>query len=327
MGEAAREDPEGDQPQQRRPRVVAGDHERQVAPAAAQQPAADAGASSATASRLKKPATSNAPTRRCPRPGTAAGRPGRRRRRSARGTRATATLPATASAAAATLRTRPSEESSLNPHGIGWRHRRPRAQRRSRRPERRAAWRSRAAHRHPKGEKPPDGDRNRPHRRLPPDVTEHLTTEDRSGLLRAMLMMRGIEERAMTLYRQGKVPGSFYDGFGQEAVSAGRPGPCRPRTASASCTATSPPTSSAASSRGGSSPSTWAARTASPRPRRQRALRRPHQGLRRHGLDAPRHDADRDRHGDGVQAARRSSAARSPGSATARPPAATSTRR
>src|SRR3954464_1499216 len=56
---------------------------------------------------------------------------------------------------------------------------------------------------------------------LPADVSEHLTTEDRAGLLRAMLMMRGIEERAMTLYRQGKVPGSFYDGFGQEAVSAG----------------------------------------------------------------------------------------------------------
>jgi pyruvate dehydrogenase E1 component alpha subunit len=53
------------------------------------------------------------------------------------------------------------------------------------------------------------------------DVSAHLTTEDRVGLLRAMLMMRGIEERAMTLYRQGKVPGSFYDGFGQEAVSAG----------------------------------------------------------------------------------------------------------
>src|SRR5215217_3567591 len=56
---------------------------------------------------------------------------------------------------------------------------------------------------------------------VPPDVSEHLTTQDRVGLLRAMLMMRGIEERAMTLYRQGKVPGSFYDGFGQEAVSAG----------------------------------------------------------------------------------------------------------
>jgi pyruvate dehydrogenase E1 component alpha subunit len=36
-----------------------------------------------------------------------------------------------------------------------------------------------------------------------------------------MLMMRGLEERAMSLYRQGKVPGSFYDGYGQEAVSAG----------------------------------------------------------------------------------------------------------
>ena len=52
-------------------------------------------------------------------------------------------------------------------------------------------------------------------------ASEHLTQEDRVGLLRAMLLMRGIEERAMMLYRQGKVPGSFYDGFGQEAVSAG----------------------------------------------------------------------------------------------------------
>jgi TPP-dependent pyruvate/acetoin dehydrogenase alpha subunit len=56
---------------------------------------------------------------------------------------------------------------------------------------------------------------------VPADVSEHLTTDDRVGLLRAMLMMRGIEQRAMMLYRQGKVPGSFYDGFGQEAVSAG----------------------------------------------------------------------------------------------------------
>jgi TPP-dependent pyruvate/acetoin dehydrogenase alpha subunit len=50
---------------------------------------------------------------------------------------------------------------------------------------------------------------------------EHLQLEDRVGLLRAMLLMRGIEARAMSLYRQGKVPGSFYDGYGQEAVSAG----------------------------------------------------------------------------------------------------------
>jgi TPP-dependent pyruvate/acetoin dehydrogenase alpha subunit len=52
-------------------------------------------------------------------------------------------------------------------------------------------------------------------------VVEHLKLEDRIWLLRAMLLMRGLEERAMLLYRQGKVPGSFYDGYGQEAVSAG----------------------------------------------------------------------------------------------------------
>src|SRR5437763_7297730 len=52
-------------------------------------------------------------------------------------------------------------------------------------------------------------------------ATAHLLLEDRIWLLRAMLLMRGLEERAMTLYRQGKVPGSFYDGYGQEAVSAG----------------------------------------------------------------------------------------------------------
>src|SRR5690348_11898900 len=53
------------------------------------------------------------------------------------------------------------------------------------------------------------------------EASAHLTQDDRVWLLRAMLMMRGVEERAMTLYRQGKVPGSFYDGFGQEAVSVG----------------------------------------------------------------------------------------------------------
>jgi pyruvate dehydrogenase E1 component alpha subunit len=52
-------------------------------------------------------------------------------------------------------------------------------------------------------------------------ASEFLTPDDRVALLRYMLLMRGIEERAMNLYRQGKVPGSFYDGFGQEAVSVG----------------------------------------------------------------------------------------------------------
>jgi pyruvate dehydrogenase E1 component alpha subunit len=55
---------------------------------------------------------------------------------------------------------------------------------------------------------------------IPPDC-EQLDRDDRVALLRFMLLMRGIEERTMTLYRQGRVPGSFYDGYGQEAVSAG----------------------------------------------------------------------------------------------------------
>ncbi len=48
-----------------------------------------------------------------------------------------------------------------------------------------------------------------------------LTRDDRANLLRFMAMMRAAEERGITLYRQGKIPGSFYDGCGQEAVSVG----------------------------------------------------------------------------------------------------------
>jgi pyruvate dehydrogenase E1 component alpha subunit len=48
-----------------------------------------------------------------------------------------------------------------------------------------------------------------------------LTREDRATLFRYMAMMRASEERALTLYKQGKVPGSFYDGSGQEAISVG----------------------------------------------------------------------------------------------------------
>jgi TPP-dependent pyruvate/acetoin dehydrogenase alpha subunit len=33
-----------------------------------------------------------------------------------------------------------------------------------------------------------------------------LQIQDRIWLFRAMLLMRGLEERAMSLYRQGKVP-------------------------------------------------------------------------------------------------------------------------
>jgi TPP-dependent pyruvate/acetoin dehydrogenase alpha subunit len=48
-----------------------------------------------------------------------------------------------------------------------------------------------------------------------------LTRENRASLFRFMVMMRASEERALTLYKQGKVPGSFYDGSGQEAISVG----------------------------------------------------------------------------------------------------------
>src|SRR6266542_3218154 len=57
---------------------------------------------------------------------------------------------------------------------------------------------------------------------------EHLTRSDRSKLYRYMLLMRVSEERALTLYKQGKVPGSFYDGRGQEAISVGAAWPLRP---------------------------------------------------------------------------------------------------
>ncbi|MGH2978527.1 MAG: thiamine pyrophosphate-dependent dehydrogenase E1 component subunit alpha [Solirubrobacterales bacterium] len=59
------------------------------------------------------------------------------------------------------------------------------------------------------------------HETAPRTRSEHLTRDDRARLLRYMMLMRFSEERALTLYRQGKVPGSFYDGHGQEAISAG----------------------------------------------------------------------------------------------------------
>ena len=42
----------------------------------------------------------------------------------------------------------------------------------------------------------------------------------RLALLRLVLLQRLFEERALTLYRQGRIAGSFYDGRGQEAVAA-----------------------------------------------------------------------------------------------------------
>jgi pyruvate dehydrogenase E1 component alpha subunit len=46
-----------------------------------------------------------------------------------------------------------------------------------------------------------------------------LDREDLLGIFRHMLITRGIEERGHTLYKQGKIAGSFYTGRGNEAAS------------------------------------------------------------------------------------------------------------
>src|ERR671925_1788990 len=48
-----------------------------------------------------------------------------------------------------------------------------------------------------------------------------LDREDLIGIYRNLLLTRGIEERGHILYRQGKIPGSFYTGRGNEAASVG----------------------------------------------------------------------------------------------------------
>src|SRR6187397_3608287 len=48
-----------------------------------------------------------------------------------------------------------------------------------------------------------------------------LDREDLLAMYRSMLITRGIEERGHILYKQGKIPGSFYTGRGNEAASVG----------------------------------------------------------------------------------------------------------
>jgi TPP-dependent pyruvate/acetoin dehydrogenase alpha subunit len=48
-----------------------------------------------------------------------------------------------------------------------------------------------------------------------------LDREDLLGVYRNLLLTRGIEERGHILYRQGKIPGSFYTGRGNEGASVG----------------------------------------------------------------------------------------------------------
>src|SRR3954463_11948960 len=48
-----------------------------------------------------------------------------------------------------------------------------------------------------------------------------LDREDLLGIYRNMLITRGVEERGHILYRQGKIPGSFYTGRGNRAPAVG----------------------------------------------------------------------------------------------------------
>jgi pyruvate dehydrogenase E1 component alpha subunit len=48
-----------------------------------------------------------------------------------------------------------------------------------------------------------------------------LDREDLLAMYRNMLITRGVEERGHILYKQGKIPGSFYTGRGNEAASVG----------------------------------------------------------------------------------------------------------
>src|SRR5437764_3829853 len=48
-----------------------------------------------------------------------------------------------------------------------------------------------------------------------------LDRVDLLGIYRNLLITRGVEERGHILYRQGKIPGSFYTGRGNEAAAVG----------------------------------------------------------------------------------------------------------
>src|SRR6478672_7615014 len=48
-----------------------------------------------------------------------------------------------------------------------------------------------------------------------------LDREDLAQMYRHLLVTRGVEERGHILYRQGKIPGSFYTGRGNEGAAVG----------------------------------------------------------------------------------------------------------
>ncbi len=61
----------------------------------------------------------------------------------------------------------------------------------------------------------------------PPSPAPAVSDEIALDLYYWMVLTRATEERALNLYRQGKLPGSYYTGRGQEAISIGMAVPLR----------------------------------------------------------------------------------------------------
>ena len=62
---------------------------------------------------------------------------------------------------------------------------------------------------------------------LPPQAAPQVDDQLALELYYWMVLTRSVEERALNLYRQGKLPGSYYTGRGQEAISVGMAVPLR----------------------------------------------------------------------------------------------------
>ena len=60
-----------------------------------------------------------------------------------------------------------------------------------------------------------------------PAPAPRISDQEALNLYYWMVLTRSTEERALNLYRQGKLPGSYYTGRGQEAISVGMAAPLR----------------------------------------------------------------------------------------------------
>ena len=156
----------------------------------------------------------------------------------------------------------------------------------------------------------------------------YLELPDRVSLYRFMALQRAVEERGLSLYKQGRVPGSFYDGRGQEATCVGAT-----YALGAADTVCPLIRDMGAHLVRGTTPLAILAHYLGRAGGVGRGrdgnvhLRRGLARGRRHDFDARRHDGRRGGNGAAPSSSAASSAARSHSSATARRPSATGTRR